>query len=757
MNIRSSLLLLPLLLLSHNLVDASERIVGIGIAKNDHVYVWFADGKVTSGTTSNFEKYRHAYSYSLPPGKTPDDIVAISIAGSNDHVYAWYKDGYVSSGTSDDLDQYRAPYKYTLPSRKTVKDILGIGIAGSDDHVYAWYDDGKWSSGTTDDLDSYAGLSSYSLPSGQTAADIVEIDIAKSNDHVYAWYRNGIVSAGSFNNLSRHRSFGYVPSQVLYRWWGPAATNLKAGPVNLSEKSVSDKGPLSQAATAEPYSTISKLTQLELKNEPADSAILSQSPNWSEPRFTSDTGGSIDPMIAVGNQYLITSDTTSIAFYDKQGNLLPVKNGMPTRLSATQFFEGFLAETNADGSFNESNINHYLQFPKPCDSPDYPQTSSGKRFCIDVFYDTRVFFDATSKRFFVISNSRHPLWAAAKYEAKYGTCGVYTNSSGVNVGTDDYCDLARRYIAFAVSKTEDPRDGFHQYMITESNNRDFPWMAVNGNAFIVAHKGSESTIAPVATVLSVNAVKSGDQHPPYFSYYVQDLGGVTAAIPPAHYQNSTGLSFLLAGSDNRIDIFAFRQPTDPWTAPPLLKTSVNLSEGISFYNAVYRSGKLYLVGNKLVEENGAAKRYSVRLVRVPIEQPSASSIKAATSSSKGFLDWFFGRNSHADPSGSLISYEKPALAVNKNGDMLFAYGRYPFSPANSLNPEARYTYWFANEAKQRPSHLLQAGTALNSESIISALDYATVVVDPSNDLTFWMAAPYSIGTGYKTVIGKVVP
>ncbi|MGH9875489.1 MAG: hypothetical protein ACRD9S_23790, partial [Pyrinomonadaceae bacterium] len=197
--------------------------------------------------------------------------------------------------------------------------------------------------------------------------------------------------------------------------------------------------------------------------------------------------------------------------------------------------------------------------------------------------------------------------------------------------------------------------------------------------------------------------------------------------------------------------------TDPWTSPALLKTSVNLSEGISFYNSVYRSGKIYLVGNKLVEEDGTAKRYSVRLVRIPVEELSSSSIKASTSSSKGFLDWFFGRNSHADPSGSRISYEKPALAVNKNGDMLFAYGRYPFSPANSLNPQARYTYWFANEAKQRPSHLLQEGTALNSETIVSALDYATAVVDPSNDLTFWMAVPYSVGTGYKTVIGKVVP
>lgn len=464
-------------------------------------------------------------------------------------------------------------------------------------------------------------------------------------------------------------------------------------------------------------------------------------------------------MIAVGNQYLITSDTGSLAFYDKQGNVLPVTNGMPTTMSANTFFYGFLAETNADGSFNESNINHHLGFPKPCDSPEYPQTVTGKRFCIDSFYDTRVFFDATSKRFFVISNSRHPLWTAAKYkdDPKYGTCGVYQVSDDHNVGSDDYCDLTRRYVAFAVSKTEDPRDGFHQYILTENNNRDFPWMAVNGNAFIIANKGEESTVGPVATVFSVNAVKSGDQHPAYFRYYIQDLGGVGAAIPPTHYKNAAGLSFLLAGSGDRIDIFAFRQAADPWTGPALLKTSVTLDGEIDFYNAVYRSGKLYLVGSEYKEEVGAAKRYSVRLVRVPIEEPSASSIKASKSASKGFLDVDFGKHNQADPPGVRISYEEPALAVNKNGDMLFAYGRYPFSPADALNPEARYSYWYGNETKQRPSHLLQAGTVPNSTSIITAIHYMTAVVDPSNDLTFWMAVPYSAGGAYKTVIGKVTP
>jgi hypothetical protein len=774
MNIHNWLLVLPLLLLSNNLVDASGKIVGIGIAKNDHVYVWFTDGKVTSGTSEHFEKYRHAYSYSLPPGKRVSDIVAISIAGSNDHVYAWYKDGTVSSGTTDDLDKYRAPYSYTLPPGKTVNDIVAIGIAGSNDHVYAWYKDGKVSSGTTDDLDKHRAPYNYSLPSGKTAEDIVEIDIAKSNDRVYVWYRNGTGSSGTSSDLDSQRaSYGYVPGQVIYRWWGPASLNLRPRPVAFSEafayeKEKSSKAIRYQGVTDEP----GRVTTTRPELEPTDYESVLLSPNWSEPRLTSQTGGALDPMIAVGNQYLITSDTSNIAFYDKQGNLLPEKNAMPTKMGTSKFFEGFVAETNADGSFNESNINLYLGFPKPCDSPDYPQTTSGKRFCIASFYDTRVFFDSTSNRFFIISNSRHPLWEDPTQ--KFGECSYYNvplssvsntrtckkiKDNTCTLSSSAYCDLPRRYVAFAVSKTEDPRDGFHQYMITENNFRDWPWMAVNGNAFIVTHKGASEAdaAAPVATVFSVNAVKSGDQHPPYFRYYSQDVGELKAVLPPAHYKNAAGLSFLLGSAEKRVDIFAFPQPSDPWTAPPLLKTSVNLSEKASIFNAVYRAGKLYLIANKLVEEDGEAKRYSVRLVRIPIEQPSASSIQASTASAKGFLDWFFGRNAPGDSSGSRISYEQPALAVNKNGDVLFAYGRYPFSPQNSLKPEARYTVWYANEAKQRRSRLLREGTAANSETINSALDYTTAVVDPSDDATFWMALPFADGNGYKTVIGKVTP
>jgi len=165
-------------------------IVGMAIAgSNDHVYVWYRDGTVSSGTSSNLEQYRKLYAYSLPPGKSPDDIVGMGSAGSNDHVYAWYRDGTVSSGTSSNLEQYRKLYPYSLPPGKSPDDIVGIAIAGSNDYVYAWYRDGTISSGTSSNLEQYRQPYAYSLPSGKSPDDIVGMGSAGSNDHVYVWYR----------------------------------------------------------------------------------------------------------------------------------------------------------------------------------------------------------------------------------------------------------------------------------------------------------------------------------------------------------------------------------------------------------------------------------------------------------------------------------------------------------------------------------------------------------------------------------------
>jgi len=183
---------------------------GMSIAcSNDHVYTWYADRSVSVGTSENLSAYQPPHVYSLPRGKSPDNIIGMGIAG-NDHVYAWYDDGTVSSGTSIDLAEYRAPYRYSLAPGKTPADVIGIDIACSNDHVYVWYRDGTVSSGTSDDFDKYLPPYRYSLPPGKTTSDVVELGIA-GNDHVYCWYTNRTASSGTTEDLDKYRSlYAYV-------------------------------------------------------------------------------------------------------------------------------------------------------------------------------------------------------------------------------------------------------------------------------------------------------------------------------------------------------------------------------------------------------------------------------------------------------------------------------------------------------------------------------------------------------------------
>ena len=180
----------------------ADDIVATAIASDDHVYYWYDDYEVSSGTTRELTKYRSTYSYSLPPGKTPSNIVGIAIGwnGSKDVVWSWYDDYTVYAGSTSDLDSVSGPIGYSVLSGKSVDDIVGIAAipVGSGNRVYTWYDDGAElvvSQGTFFDLGKYSH-GSFTTAIQRSADEIVGIGIAKSNSRVYTWYKDG----GESNN-----------------------------------------------------------------------------------------------------------------------------------------------------------------------------------------------------------------------------------------------------------------------------------------------------------------------------------------------------------------------------------------------------------------------------------------------------------------------------------------------------------------------------------------------------------------------------
>lgn len=196
---------------AHNLSSSIGNIVDIDVSLGDSVYYWTRSGTCSSGTFTNSTAYRSAYPYSLPSGKTPNDVVAVGIA-SNNNCYFWYSDGTVSIGTSDNATAYSAPVSYTLPSGETPTKILAMSFAKQGSHnVYTWYKDGTATVGTYTNLSSIRSNYTYTPDSGKNISDIVGIGIAGSNDHTYVWYNTGTaksVSSGITNQ------FGYYTAPV---------------------------------------------------------------------------------------------------------------------------------------------------------------------------------------------------------------------------------------------------------------------------------------------------------------------------------------------------------------------------------------------------------------------------------------------------------------------------------------------------------------------------------------------------------------
>ena len=377
--------------------------------------------------------------------------------------------------------------------------------------------------------------------------------------------------------------------------------------------------------------------------------------------------------------------------------------------------------------------------------------------CVNEFYDTRCIYDAKSRRFFVCCAGRNQIWP------------------GQPGGSYDV--LGRRYFAYAVSKTEDPRDGFRIWFWNDDKRiADWPRIAVNGDNFVVAHQ-TEQSGKPLAYVFSVAAMLQGNSDPPHWTFGAAEAGGSEATLVPVnHFGDTGGLTYLVRPGAT-CQIFAFAgSPAGGAPRPPLLSTSVSLGTAPSMLRggAVYRAGKIYFacmikISDRVPDQGGP--RMSVRLVRIPVTK-TASSITANADTATGFLDHTFGRNAPEDAPDDLVSYECPALAINKNGVMIVVYGRVGVQTLQPLFPEARYSVYYPNEASQRRSRVLQNGDYLpafvhDKETKATAthyfdgpgIDFGTAVVDPADDLSAWMIHEFANKArgGFKTVIGVVKP
>jgi hypothetical protein len=500
----------------------------------------------------------------------------------------------------------------------------------------------------------------------------------------------------------------------------------------------------------------------------------------------------VDPMIAVGKDFVIVSQDHWIEFLyktgAKAGQQLDSKAGEQTRIWAKDFFSGFFSLQNTDGSVNRNNINLHLRFPPSFDSAVVCMVTSANPSlpCMNEAYDSRVIYDPYRGRFVVMSAFR---------------------GSGLSGAT---ILVARRYVAIAVSKTEDPRDGFYQYATTESNYSDWPRIESADGQLVVAHnacKGPESSdicgsdhqdiavnamaLRPMATVYRIDDMIDHQPAPRNWKIYPYQVGGGTF-YPVAHHGDSQGWTYLVKPTSG-LDIYRFKQPKNKWDDIPVLqKDSFTLDGGASgFREAIhFQNGKLYMGSAVSVAArvpNVSPERWHVRGVRIPVSSTGNGSLKAGPCpGTSGCLDFDFGLHALEDAPADELSYEMASLVPDKDGNMLLLYGRVPVKMKNPIGQEARFSIYYNDPRGLVRSRLIQpGGTVLkdfycsggNKETTAIAenyfhiwygddvcstqkdyQDYGTAAIDP-NGKSFWVVHSYADGPSksYKIVGARIVP
>jgi hypothetical protein len=517
-----------------------------------------------------------------------------------------------------------------------------------------------------------------------------------------------------------------------------------------------------------------------------------------DPITQTDIELSHDPQIAVGENFIVATQSTEVAFYDKQGNLLKEKpdffgGALPTKMSATDLFDPVLNPflRAPDGTIdpsqkNPNDINRHLgkqTGPRYliC-TPDNPVEIG----CINVAYDTRVTYDRERKRFWIVSALRDRVW------------GKNDPNCGKVVCASMDSKIPRRFVGVAVTLSEDPRDGFHEFVLLDEY-ADWPRFALHGPFLIISHNSNTKVHLFDAQKLTDGnfqhelvwrgTFSESDFNSDHIYPVVQhDRADETEPnqspfIPSRPLDSNVSKkvpTFLVGIAGDEITIFAF----DPASTNPLLslisppklaKAIVPIADG-SFtvrVNPVYRNGFIYIVGDHCAEGSGRTCNHEIRFLKIPVFRgsgPVESNIFASPLENLGFIDKTFGGLGHDAPS-SLAgpSFEIPGVEVNKNDDVVIVYERAgPGANVFLDAPGAFYRHVKKDgTAKDGILHLAHCGASAEEKLRCaprqpdqSIMDTAGIAIDPSDDATIWMA--HAIGdsqssTRFRMVIGHIKP
>jgi CARDB len=412
-----------------------------------------------------------------------------------------------------------------------------------------------------------------------------------------------------------------------------------------------------------------------------------------------DIGGTpADSNVAVSRTHVCITTRGAFACYTKGGLLVSPGAGLAARpYTAKEFFaqSGLPIATASDGS------------------------------TWNVAKDGRIVFDQVRNRFFMDFQSREPTVR----------------------------------LMIAVSKSEDPRDGWWTYADVVGDAtlflQDYQKIGVNSSHFLVANgmcKGAGD--CPVWKNFMYSASDLAAGHP--YTRSEWHATGSNGAAPCDHDTTTTDAFWVNRDDDTHVSVWAVRNgsvyrqtvtvqtSTDALYGMQLGGSSVGYTNiGRTPQNCVYRDGKIVWVANDGHTWSGqSTPSNAVRLGRLNVSQFFTTVPKVTVE-----LDRIYGRAAAGDPSGLVFDYGWPAVATNASGDIVIGEIR----SNSTIYPQLRASVWFSGQPDISPSALVQT-----SSSPLGQFHMAGASADPSTAAVYVSQQYSAPSVNFRICVAKML-
>ena len=201
--------------------------------------------------------------------------------------------------------------------------------------------------------------------------------------------------------------------------------------------------------------------------------------------------GGTDLAVAPGRKYIAVANPSRVTFYDRSGTqkwTSPVWTGGPSGLFAPIFDPAQLSIntkerfTLSDKLQCSSNIGFGGLPPFPAWGKSFKCAACGdfcrlQNSCVNEAYEVRLAYDCRLDRYVIQHQLRNELWYPKQGEPNDDPCKGYTDKNK---------QLIRRHIAFAVSNSAEPSQGFRYYWLPNDHG-DMPGMAISGAYLVATH------------------------------------------------------------------------------------------------------------------------------------------------------------------------------------------------------------------------------------------------------------------------------